>query len=168
MPREPRGEPEIPINSHGLRLVAQNLLEQEILDLLTCFRGEYVTATRLARYAEVLDGYLAAEVHEAGLRWCRLPRDKGPSPGELLELVQAVRREQPTPHDGPSEEELRRRRATPEELAEIFREVQFRQPHSAFVQELLNYRRAYLRQWREEEAGKGSSSTRLQGDDADD
>ena len=136
------------MNGHGVRLVPQNWLEAEILELLTCFRGEYVTAKRLARYAEVLDGCLAAEVHEAGLRWCRLPKEKGPSPGELLELVQAVRREQRPVL--PSDEALRRGRATPAEIDEVFANLQGRNPDSPFVKEILKYRDEYQRQRRQE------------------
>jgi hypothetical protein len=79
-------------NQHDTpRILANNPVEQEILDLLNCYRGEYVTSNRLSKYAEVLRGYAAEDIHAAAMRWCRAPSDRGPSPGQLLELVKAVR-----------------------------------------------------------------------------
>jgi len=147
-PSDPNG------NGHGPQLLPTDDVEDAIASMLRIW-GVYVTAGVLGQYREQLAGLPAPAVLEAVKRWLREPpADRAARPHELRTM--AEREEVRTSTPAADVEALRRRRATPAEIDDVFAAVGIRQPHSPFVRELIRYREAYRAQWAAEAEEPGA------------
>ena len=147
MAREPRSA-----NDGALGLVPNGLKEAALMMLFETYNERY-TARRLAAYLEDLVDVELVSLQEAIRVWRRAqpPHRQAPSPADLRALAMLAQQAS-APAPVADEAALRRGRATPQDIDEVFAQVRCTHPDSPFVRELLAYREQYRRQRQAEHA----------------